>query len=165
MTPTPPKPRAWPHLLAWWPLLFGLWLLLAGSLEGWELAVGAVASLGCAVLAVGLRRAGMIPFDPGPGWLVRLPRLWWHIVRESWILGGHLYRSVREGHREGNFLTLERRWAPGDPGARRERAWLTLAMSMTPNTVVVGFDIPRGWILLHQLVPKEDARASLEALL
>jgi multisubunit Na+/H+ antiporter MnhE subunit len=155
----------WRHLLAWWPLLFGLWLLLAGSLQPVVLLVGLGASLACAVLAVALRRAGVIPFDPGPGWLLHLPRLGWHIVRESWLLAVHLFRSVRQGHREGSFLTLERRWTPGDPAARRERAWLILAMSLTPNTVVVGVDLARGWLLLHQLLPAEDAQGSLEALL
>jgi len=165
MSRSQPKPRLWPHVLAWWPLLFALWLLLCGSLEWPELWVGAACALGSAWLAAVLRRAGVIPFDPGPAWLTKLPRLWLHLVVESWQLFVHLLRTLRARRPEGTFVSLERRWTPGDPAAGRERAWITLAMSVTPNTVVVGIDVASGRILLHQLLPQEDARASLEALL
>lgn len=159
------QPRAWVHLLLWWPALFGLWLLLAGSIDGPELLVAAVCSFACAGLAAGLRKAGVIPFDPGPRWLLRLPRLWLGVVRESGLLFVHLIHTLGKRRREGSFLSLERKWRPGDPAAMRERAWITLAMSMTPNTLVVGIDAARGLILLHQLVPGEDAQKSLEELL
>lgn len=162
-----PASRLWhlAHLFVWWAALFLLWLLLAGSLDPSELMVGALFSFPCAVLAGGLRKAEVIPFYPDHVWLTKGPRVVLGTFQDTWLLTVHLFRSLRRVEHEGRFVALKRHWAPDDPDAARERAWITLGMSATPNTVVVGIDASRGRILLHQLVSGEDAQQAMEAIL
>lgn len=153
------------HLLVWWAALFLLWLLLAGSVGGGEALVGALFAFPCAVLATGLRKAEVIPFYPDHVWLKKGPRVVWGTFRDTWLLTVHLFRTLKRVEHEGKFIALERHWKKGDPEAARERAWITLGMSATPNTVVVGIDAEHGRILLHQLVSGEDPQKSLESIL
>ncbi|PBC59862.1 hypothetical protein BKI49_33200 [Streptomyces sp. Tue6028] len=45
------------EVVAWWAVLFLLWLVLIGTVDTLELVVGAAAALVCAVAARGARRA------------------------------------------------------------------------------------------------------------
>jgi hypothetical protein len=153
------------HFAVWWAVCLGAWLMLAGTASGVELFVGGLFALPCAALATFLRRSGVIPFYPGARALRRTPRLVVDVLRDTLLLARHLFQSFRGGVREGRFVAVTPRW-PAEAGeAAKARVWLTMAASAAPNTVVVGIDLERGEVLLHQLVAQGDLREDLEALL
>ena len=117
--------RAW---LAWWPPLFGLYVLLVGTLAAPELVVGAIAASIGATGAAHVRR--------------RLPRL-----RLTWRPFAALFGDVLGlawalvARREGRF---EER--PLEGGAEAEALG-----SLAPRTIVVEVDRERRVLLTHRL--------------
>lgn len=152
--------------ITWWLGLLGAWVTLTLSLDPVELAAGAVAAAIAATVAELVRIQDLKTMRVHRRWLLRavvLPRL---ILADTWTLAAALWRRVVLGRRvKGAFVAL-----PFDPGdaddlyAPGRRALITAAISVTPNTYVVGIDTNRKLILVHQLVPVPRARAKEEIL-
>ena len=138
-----------------------LWLLLTGTLDPQETAVGLLASAIAATAAVALAAQEIIRLRIRPGWLLRVHRVVGRVLVDNWSALSLLarYLAGRSGVR-GAFRAL-----PFEPGGddslpATRRALITLAVSVSPNTYVVGIDTEAKVILCHQLIPspKESAR-------
>jgi multisubunit Na+/H+ antiporter MnhE subunit len=137
--------------LGWWTALAGLYLLLADTVVGPELVVGAVAA------ALGATAATLVrprPVRPPARWLLAgvrsLPRLVTDLVPLARAL-------LARGARGAQFVEVP--FAATGDGARdaAQRAWTEAVGSLGPNTVVVDIDRDRGVLLAHQLQPTPDA--------
>jgi multisubunit Na+/H+ antiporter MnhE subunit len=158
------EPRGWIYTLGSWPAYFGLWLLFTGSVQWVELLVGADCALVCAHLTARLRLEGIIPSAPGLLWLRRFPRMVWAVAKDSVLIFHHLFRCLNGTRREGRFVALPFQSRQKGADGYAERAWIITAMTFSPNLIVVAIDVERERILLHQLVPGEDAAEAIEAI-
>jgi multisubunit Na+/H+ antiporter MnhE subunit len=142
------------------------WLLLTTTINPLEMAAGAVAAAIAATIAELVRIQDLQAIRVRPRWLPRagvLPRL---VLSDTWTLFRALWRQLLFRRRvKGAFLALP--FDPGDeddPYAAGRRALITAAITVTPNTYVVGIDADRNLILVHQLVPASRSRAGREIL-
>jgi len=141
------------RLLGVWLALFALWMLFVDTLALPEVLAGSLSAAIAATFAEVVRRQGLIGFRPKPRWLLRIVRLPGLLVRDA---GTVLLAAIRllTGHRPaGRFRAVP--FEPGDDAieASTRRALVTAALSVAPNTFVVGVDRVRGFLVLHELVP------------
>ena len=142
------------------------WLVLTSTTNPLEMAAGALAAAIAATVAELVRLKDLQAIRVRPRWLPRagvLPQL---VLGDTWALCRALWRHLfLRRPVKGAFLALP--FDPGDeddPYAAGRRALITAAITVTPNTYVVGIDADRNLILVHQLVPAPRSRAGEEIL-
>ncbi len=132
-----------------------VWWVLTSTIKAQEAVVGlAVAAIAASVMTVVRGRARPLVRVRlrwlAPAW--RWPAL---AVRDTASLVGVLWRQLVRGREaRGSFREIPMA-LPGDESeaAGKELA-VTLAISSTPNTIVVGFDRDREVLVVHQAVPR-----------
>ena len=146
-----PRPDIW---LAWGCVCFLFWLALTTTFDPAEVAAGVVASALAATGAELVRATCLIGFRPRAAWILRAPRVVLRIFGETIVVVQALLSHVA-GRREmrGAFRVLPLDPGADDPTSAARRAFLTTAVSATPNTYVVGIDRERRMMIVHQLVP------------
>jgi multisubunit Na+/H+ antiporter MnhE subunit len=156
----PPTARLW-FFLAWAAGSMVLWMLLTSTVKGSELVAGAIAAVVTAVVVEAVRERERFAFRPRLRWLRRAVAIPVRVVVESWQVTVALTRHATGRTRvRGTFVAIPfEHGERDDPEAAARRALVTVGVSMTPNTVVVGIDPDRNELLTHQLVPDP---ASLE---
>jgi multisubunit Na+/H+ antiporter MnhE subunit len=132
-------------IAAWWVALFFLWILLVGQWNRVELlaAVSAAFVAACAAEA-GRAHAGVgarVPFSL----LAQAAMVPVMVVADFGVLAWALVRR-----RRGVFRTKQSSVSREGPGARAVAALLA---TYSPNAYVVEFDVDRGTVLVHDLVP------------
>jgi multisubunit Na+/H+ antiporter MnhE subunit len=141
-----------------WLLLWGLYLLLVFKTEGAEIVAGAVCGAIGATGAELVRTVAAVRFAPGWGWLRGVALLPLEVAVDTVRLVVVLWRViVRREDVRGRFVTLPfRRIRGSSTEAVSRRAVAKWVGSVSPNTLVVGFDERHGRILVHQLVPTAE---------
>jgi multisubunit Na+/H+ antiporter MnhE subunit len=95
-------------------------------------------------------------------------RLWKPLARipvDTVIVTWALLRQIVERKRERGSLRAMRFRADGkDPIDNGRRALAELAGSMAPNTIVIGVDMHRKLILVHQLEPGGSPESTIDPL-
>lgn len=130
--------------LAWWFLLFALWLAYVGVFAVTESAVGAGAAAIGATAAEVVRAQGLTRFRVEPRWLLRLLRVPWDVLVQFGIVTLALLRRARP---HGRLKTVS--FPPRETaGSRALAAW---ADTISPNDYVL--DIEDGDAVKHVLVP------------
>jgi multisubunit Na+/H+ antiporter MnhE subunit len=147
--------------LVWWVVLLGLWLLLV-TVSIAELIAGMVAAAIGATAAEVVQAQGLVRFDPDPRWFLRVWKLPRSIVRDCWIVTAALWRHLRGDEVNGGFRALPFHRGGDDARASARRALVVLAISVSPNSIVVGIDEDADLMLVHQLVPSPKDRAERE---
>jgi hypothetical protein len=144
--------------LAWWSVLFGVWLLLLSARTVAEAAVGACAAALGVVGVEAVRTGRPARFRPQVGWLRLLPALPYRVVVDSAAvfaeLGRHLLlrRPLR-----GRVRTLRfEAGAERDASSTARRAFALWLASFAPNTFALGIDGERNVIVLHELRARRD---------
>lgn len=150
--------------VGWWLALLGLWLLLV-TVSVAEVVAGMVAAALAATAAEVVRVQGLVRFDPDPRWFLRAWKLPRSVVRDCWILGVALVHHLGGHPVNGAFRALPFRSGGDDDRAAARRALIVPALSVSPNTYVIGIDEQADLMLVHQLVPspKEDAAGEVFA--
>ena len=142
-------------VLLWWLALFGWWIVLVGTNSGLELIAGACAGLLGALLAVALRRQGLLRFRFEARWLAKALKVPWRVVYEMgavfWALALHLVGLRRLS---GRYRAFDFPAGGDDPTSRGRRAVATAADSLSPNTMPVDVDRERDLALRHELDPR-----------
>ncbi len=145
--------------IAWYIPLVGLWLAFVGTLDRHELLLGlAAAALGATAQEL-VNAQDLVRFRLEPRWLRDLRPLPWQVVADSWLLTVVLIRQLARGQRAAGAFRTVPFPAPAEDDARANarKALVTAAVSLTPNTYVVGIEGEDGSMLVHQLVPSADA--------
>ena len=141
-----------------------LWLLFTSTVNKSEAVVGAGASLIAATAAEVVRVKTSLGFRPRLRWFRHAIRVPWSILTDTWtvlaVLANHATgrRRVRGQLRAVGF----RHGRLGDPRDAARRALVTVGVTTSPNTIVVGVDPDRDELLVHQLSPAPE---ELEELL
>jgi multisubunit Na+/H+ antiporter MnhE subunit len=134
--------------LAWWLLLFWLWLLLAGDWNLTEIVAAAGAAAAAATIGEIARSRARVAGSFSPQWLTMLAAVPVMIVVDFGIVAWALVRSaLRREIVRGEFV--RRPFHRDDPGLR---AWVGYVAAFTPNAYAVGFDAQRETALVHDLV-------------
>jgi multisubunit Na+/H+ antiporter MnhE subunit len=150
---------------SWWGVFFVAYMLLAGVLVAAELILGAAAAALAASVAELVRVQDARQFRPRLRWLLRVYRLPPAILADCGVLARALWRHVvKKEEVRGAFRAFRYPVAGGGGRAAGRRALLNAAISITPNTYVVGIDEEKEIVLVHQLVPCEPSQAREEIL-
>jgi multisubunit Na+/H+ antiporter MnhE subunit len=140
--------------LLWWVGSMLLWLLLTSTIDKAEAVVGSGASIVAATAAEAVRSSGPFGFRPRASWLVRAWRIPIRIATETGqaflVLWNHLTRRRRV---RGAYRVIPFRHGGTGPTDGARRAVATIAVSVSPNTFVIGFDREDDVMLVHQLKP------------
>jgi multisubunit Na+/H+ antiporter MnhE subunit len=151
--------------LSWWGVFFVFYMLLAGVLVRAELIAGAVLAAVAASVAELVRVQDARQFRPRLRWILRAYRLPPAILADCGHLFRALWRHLMRGEEvRGAFRAFQHPVSGQGPRAAGRRALLNAAISITPNTYVVGIDEDREIVLVHQLIPCEPSQAREEIL-
>jgi multisubunit Na+/H+ antiporter MnhE subunit len=137
-----------------------LWVLFTSTLDAQELIVGSTAAGLATIVAELVRRRGLVRFRCPLRWVLEARRLPGRVASDSLLLVHPLWRAVtRREPFGGRFWAVP--FEPGGDDARSatRRALVVAAISLTPNTYVLGIDRDKHIMLTHQLVasPRESA--------
>ena len=156
------KARLW---VAWWLVFFVSYMLLAGVWVAEELVAAAIAAAVSATVAEVVRVQDVRRFRPRLRWVLRAYRLPPSILSDCGVVFRALWRHIVK-HEEINGAFRAFRIPIGGAGERAaaRRALLNAAISITPNTYVVGIDEKNEMVLVHQLVPGERSLAREEIM-
>jgi multisubunit Na+/H+ antiporter MnhE subunit len=146
------KVRSLLFLLAWWPLLFGLWVLLLGTRSLAELLVGAVCAVIAVVGAETVRHGSGARFSGRAAWVLPVLRVPARVVVDSAVVFAALAERLVVRRRLVGALEPIHFEAGGDhPRSAARRALAIWLASAPPNTVALGIDETRDVLLVHRL--------------
>jgi multisubunit Na+/H+ antiporter MnhE subunit len=153
---------AWRRLVsAWlivWGACFALWVLLTSTVDRTELLTGAVAAAIAASAFEVMREHGAPRARPRWSWLKPAPLIPLLVVRDTLTVFTELVRQLRGGRRRPGRLHAVALPDIGDDAERKARhLFVTIGVSLSPNTYVIGFEPDRNEMLVHQLVPTRPA--------
>ena len=139
----------------WWLALLGWWVVLVGTNRGIELVAAGCAAVIGALLALALRRLGLLRFGFEARWLAKTLKAPLKVVRElgvvTWALALQLAgrRRVSSAYRAVPFPA-----GGADAVSAGRRAVAVLADSLSPNTLPIDVDGEHGVALRHELDPR-----------
>jgi multisubunit Na+/H+ antiporter MnhE subunit len=137
-----------------WGACFGLWLLLTSTVDRTELLTGAGAAAIAATAFEVIREHGAPRARPHWSWLKPAPMVPVLVVRDTVVVFVELVRQLRGGRRKPGRLRIVPLPDIGDEAERNARhLFVTVGVSLSPNTYVIGFEPERNEMLVHQLVP------------
>ena len=145
--------------VGWWVVSALLWLWLVDNTHVPELVVGAGVSAIAASAALVVRQQRQVVLRPRPSWLLGLWRPLVTYPRDIWLLARALPRR-----RAGRFVALPSHVEGDDPHAAAQRVLMQVAASFSPNTYVIGTDVDRDLVLVHQLVPTRSVEDDADPL-
>jgi multisubunit Na+/H+ antiporter MnhE subunit len=144
--------------LRWWTGLIVLWIVLVGSTAWVELVAGAVAAALGTAAALALGRLGMHRYSVDPHLALRTWRLAWDVPREFALLVLVLVKALAGRPVEGRYRAIPFPAGGSDRRSAGRRAFVTVAGTVAPNSIVVDVDRERDLALIHDL-DAEGARA------
>jgi len=138
--------------VAWWAVLFALWVLFAGEWTALVAVWGAVLSLVATGSAGVVVRQGLLDARGRWGWARELGPSATAVVVDFTILTRALVAAVATGRREvGLFVEDESSGAGDGPLPAGRRAWVALVATWSPNCYVVDIDPGSGRRIIHDL--------------
>jgi multisubunit Na+/H+ antiporter MnhE subunit len=145
--------------IAWYVPLVGLWLAFTSTLDAHELLLGLVAAAVGATAQEVVNAQDLVRFRLRPRWLADLRLLPRQVLADCWPLAVVLWRRLARGQAvAGTFRTVPFPVVDQDDATENARkALVTAAVSVTPNTYVVGIEGEEGVMLIHQLVPDDGS--------
>lgn len=145
--------------VAWWIVLFWLWMLLVGDWNRIEWIGGAAVATVAATVAELARNLAGVEIRPALAPIKGAPKAWLAVFSDFGILVYALFRSLaRREVVRGRYITR-----PTDAGEKTtprgaaHRAWTVLVAGYSPNAYVVDIDPDDGTVLLHDLIPRRTS--------
>jgi len=139
--------------LAWFAALLLLWLAFAGTIQSQEIIAGLCAAALGATAAEVVRSQGLLRFRIQWHWLREIWKPLLRVVPDFFVVIAALVRRPAGRMRRVEFPTGGAR----DVDAGR-RAFVAVAASLAPNTLVIDVDAEQGIVLVHDLVPGSAAQ-------
>lgn len=142
--------------LGWWALAMLLWLALTSTVNASEAIGGVGASCVAATFAEVTRRKASIGFWPRRRWLLRAWRIPVQVLTDTVLVYRALFLHLTRRRRVRGTLRAVPlpHGAPDDARRSARGALVTVGVSMTPNTFVIGIDPEKDEMLVHQLVAR-----------
>ncbi len=145
---------------AWWAVLMAFWIVLDYSVHTDELLAGAgAAALGATLSVLACYQAG-IELRFRARWLLPALRLPGQVARDTVIVFAALARRLARGEEPpSGFRELPIRAGDDSPEAVSRRVLMVGGYSLAPNTFVLGIDLERQVMIVHQLVVNQGREA------
>lgn len=142
--------------IGWWAALFAVYLLLAGKTSGAELVAGAALAVIATIALTKVRLESGARFELKAAWLRPLASVPWQTLRDCFVVLAADCARVFRSRGSGRFS--EREFNPGgkDSASSTRRAVVVAAVSVAPNSIVLGIDREAHRLLLHELVPTKN---------
>lgn len=137
-----------------------VWVGISGTLTVPELVAGLVASGVAVALAGFAARAMGAEFHPRPGWLRILAGLPSAVVSDTAALARLLPRLVRDREVGSDLVAVHREVPP--ERQKTDVTLLTFAATITPTTIVLGYDPQAAVTLVHALPRRDEVDAAIE---
>ena len=140
--------------LLYWCVSFCVWLLFVNTTHVHELWMAAASAVITASAAEIVRAQPFASFRPRPAWILQAWREPWYIVEGCatifWVFLKHLFHAEPSVLREVVF-------DPGgsDPASAARRALAIAYTTTPPNFVVLGIDLDKNVMLVHQVSETE----------
>src|SRR5947199_7667736 len=127
--------------LAVWGACFALWLLLTSTVDHTELLTGAGAAAIAATAFEVIREHGAPRARPRWWWLKPAPIIPLLVARDTVVVFAELARQLRGGRPRQARLHAVPIPDAGDRAERNARhLFVTIGVSLSPNTYVIGFE-------------------------
>jgi multisubunit Na+/H+ antiporter MnhE subunit len=154
---TVPGSRGWLRSwFGWFAFLNLIWLVLISAFVVAETILGVFAALVGATAAATASAEGLGGFRVRSRWLLSARVLPRRAMRESALVLSALVRRVAGRSRARGRFRLVPVSLPQDAHENAaKRALLTAGRSFAPNSYVIGIDVRRQVMLIHELVPED----------
>lgn len=134
--------------------LLGLWMLFVSQLQPAEFVAGVAAALLGAIGDGVVKSKRLAKFGPRPAWLWLLSWEPWYVLTGTIVILRALARRLSGKRTEAEFRALRFRAGGDDAESAAQRALAITAISISPDTIVVGVDRKREFMLLHLIAPR-----------
>lgn len=138
--------------------LLGLWMLFVSQLQRAEFVAGVAAALLGAIADGVVKSKRLAKFGPRPAWLWLFSWEPWYVLTGSAAILRALALRLMGKKSESLFRVVPFRAGGEDPESAARRALAITAISISPDTIVVGVDRKRKYMLLHLIAPKPVSR-------
>ncbi len=133
--------------------LVGLWMLFVSQMQRAEFIAGVCAA---ALGAVGdgiVKSKRFAKFRPRPQWLLLFSWEPWYVLEGSAAILWALAKRLLGRKSEAQFRVIPFRSGGDDSESAARRALAIVTVSISPETIVVGIDRHREFMLLHLIAP------------
>ena len=134
-------------------LLLALWLGFVCVLQWNEWLAGAAAALLAAVADGVVKATDFSRFRPRFRHLATILLEPWYVLQGTWEIFAELARHCAGKPVRSAFVVVPFEAGGDDPGASARRALAIAYTTIGPNSIVVGIDRERHFLLLHALPP------------
>ncbi|HEU5451727.1 MAG TPA: Na+/H+ antiporter subunit E [Terriglobales bacterium] len=134
-------------------LLLGLWMMFASLLHWNEVLAGVAAALIGAVGDAVVKATGFATFRPQVRQALQVLRLPGEVLQNTLVVFAELLRRMLGRPSRSRLQVVPFDAGRDDTESAARRALATLYTTIPPNSVVVGIDQERHYLLLHSLVP------------
>lgn len=138
--------------------LLGLWMLFVSQLQRAEFVAGVAAALLGAIGDGVVKSKRLAKFGPRPAWLWLLSWEPWYVLAGSMAILRALARRLSGKKTKAEFRAVPFRAGGEDAESAAKRALAITAISISPDTIVVGVDRKREFMLLHLIAPRPITR-------
>jgi multisubunit Na+/H+ antiporter MnhE subunit len=133
--------------------LLGLWMLFVSSMQLAEFTAG-IGGAALGAVADGLVKSKRFAkFRPRLKWLWLFAWEPWYVLTGSAAIFWALARRLAGKKSEAQFRVVPFRAGAEDRESVARRALAISTISISPETIVVGIDRERNFMLLHQIMP------------
>lgn len=133
--------------------LVGVWMLFVSQTQRAEFVAG-VGAAALGALADGIVKAKRLAkFRPRPQWLALFVWEPWYVLTGSFAVLRAFARRLAARRPQTLFRAVEFHAGGNDAKSAARRALAITAISISPETIVVGIDQEREFLLLHLLAP------------
>ncbi len=163
-----PAPEGRAIVACWlgsWAACAVVWMWLEDTVVLANLIDGAVAAAIGATGTTLVYAERLVGFDPRARWALRLWRPLVQFGPDLRLLASALVRALSGGRRDPGGLRAVRFIPAGSPAEISARCAVASTVgSFAPNTIVLGVELDRQLILVHQLHPTPGDRKSVDPL-
>jgi multisubunit Na+/H+ antiporter MnhE subunit len=132
-------------------ILFALWLLFVGQTSANELLAGAGAAFLGAVADALLKAESFAKFKPKFKWLLLITWEVWYVLSGTGAIMLALLKRIIGKESEAQFKAVRFEAGGDDPESWARLALVTMLVTISPNSIVVGIDTECGLMLSHLL--------------
>lgn len=139
------------YWVAEWAVLFLFWEVFVDKLEGHEIAAGLAAAALSAAGTEMVRGVEHPRFYPQAAMLAQAWRVPGMVLKGCWVLALRLARRAWGDCSAGLFRTIRFHGGGSEPKDVGRRALAVVFSTLPPNSLVIGIDRRRNFLMLHQV--------------
>lgn len=140
-------------------VLLGLWMLFVSQVKVSEAIVGVAAAILGAAAAGMVKEKGFGRFRPRAKWLLLFAFEPWYVLTGSASILWALAKRLLGKRSDAQFKVVPFRGGK-DPRSAARRALAITLTTISPNSIVVGIDKKKNFMLVHQITPTPTNRVT-----